>query len=147
MTALLGAARAAPASEVSTLRWVNRDRQELHELVSRAESLDALWPERVLVVQSNRGFTQGLLGDSPRAAALGLTPESAQFGCLLHFLLEPTAAALAPLAPLRDALADAFAIVGFRRLPCECARHSTCDVDSRTAIASAAFCEAAEPPA
>ena len=51
------------------------------------------------------------------------------------------------LAPLRDALADAFAIVGFRRLPCECARHSTCDVDSRTAIASAAFCGAAEPPA
>ena len=110
-TGLLGAARAAPASEMRTLHWVNRDRQELHELVSRAESLDALWPERVLVVQSNRGFTQGLLRDSPRAAALGLTPESAQFGCLLHFLLEPTAAALAPLAPLRDALAAAAAPV------------------------------------
>ena len=62
--------------------------------------LRELWPERVLHVRSNRGFTQQLLAapvHAADAAARSLTPSSAQFGCLLNFLFLPTDAALQPL--------------------------------------------------
>ena len=105
----LALARAAPEKDVRRLQWLNGNRKQLQAQVEAARGFDELWPERVLVVRSNRGFTRQLLS-SPSAhlaaatAARGLTPTNAQFGCLFDFLLRPTAEALAPLTSLRAAL-------------------------------------------
>ena len=56
---------------------------------------------------SNRGFTQALLEQhSEAAAARGLAPANAQFGCLLNFLFAPTPETLRPYAALAASLAD-----------------------------------------
>ena len=58
-------------------------------------------------MQSNRGFTQALLEQhSEAAAARGLAPANAQFGCLLNFLFAPTPETLRPYAALAASLAD-----------------------------------------
>ena len=108
VAAALKLAKQAPASEVRRIRWLNSNRLTLREQVET--DLDALWPERVLIFQSNRGFSQGLLNSTrhaPAVAARHLTPTTAQFGCLVNFLIRPTEAALERVAPLRDALAVA----------------------------------------
>jgi hypothetical protein len=108
VAAALKLAKQAPASEVRRIRWLNSNRLTLREQVET--DLDALWPERVLIFQSNRGFSQGLLNSTrhaPAVAARHLTPTTAQFGCLVNFLIRPTEAALERVAPLRDALAMA----------------------------------------
>ena len=107
-TVLLRAARGAPPTEVRRLNWLNANRKSVAASMTSAP-LDEGWPERVVVLQSNRGFTQQLLAAPVHEAAVrewGLTARNAQFGCLLAFLFRPTAAALAPLTPLRHALAD-----------------------------------------
>ena len=109
--ALLSHARTAAAKgEARRIEWLNANRKTLHAQISGAASFDALWPEPVLLVRSNRGFTQGLLR-SPQgshiataATARGLTPDNGQFGCLFDFLLRPTGAALEPFLPLLEAM-------------------------------------------
>ena len=126
---LLQAARFAPPVEVRRLVWLNANRKVLHQELTGVAAppsppagvpplsgLNELWPERVLFLRSNRGFTQQLLRApnlAAAAAARGLTAESAQFGCLFDFLLRPTTAALAPLAPFVEMMRDpAYATVG-----------------------------------
>ena len=107
LTSLLPHASRADPAESRQVRWLNGNRVKLHaQLESRP--LDELWPERVLVFQSNRGFTQQLLAGRlwDAAAERGITSENAQFGCLFNFLLRPTAEALAPYGGLADALGD-----------------------------------------
>ena len=109
--AALALARRAPPNDVRSVRWLNANRLGLREQVEA--DLDTLWPERVLVFQSNRGFTQGLLTSTRHAAAAAsrqLSPSTTQFGCLVDFLLRPTESALATLQPLRDGLAGAHAV-------------------------------------
>jgi hypothetical protein len=107
VTGLLPALGRAPPAEVRRVTWINGDRLKLAELTSTDE-LDRLWPERVVRMQSNRGFTQALLAHHAAAAARRqLSPNSTQFGCLLNFLLAPTPATLSPYAALVARLADA----------------------------------------
>lgn len=105
LTALLAQAQQAPPHEVRQIRWLQGNRLKLQQQTET--DLDLLWPERVLVFQSNRGFTQQLLSSQIHkhaAANRHLTPETAQFGCLLNFLLRPTKAAFAEFEPLRLAM-------------------------------------------
>jgi hypothetical protein len=106
---LLRRARAAAPGEVRRLSWLNANRRKLQAEMVGA-SMDTLWPERVVELRSNRGFTQQLLAAPVHAAAAlerGLTPVNAQFGCLFNFLLRPTEAALRPLAPFFASVGDA----------------------------------------
>ena len=48
--------------------WINGDRLKLAKLTA-SDELDRLWPERVVRMQSNRGFTQALLEQHSAAAA------------------------------------------------------------------------------
>ena len=104
-------ARGAAPSEVRNLRWLNANRVALRNLTeSVSGGLDELWPERVLVFQTNRGFTQGLLRSTAHARAVsarGLDGTNAQFGCLFNFLLRPTAGSRSRVAPLVDAITAA----------------------------------------
>ena len=105
VTSLLPALGRVRPSDVRRLTWINGDRQKLAKLTST--DLAALWPERVLRVQSNRGFTQALLATPEHAAAVAarhLSPAGAQFGCLLNFLFEPTPATLQPHTALASLL-------------------------------------------
>ena len=111
-TRALSLARAAQLRDVRQMHWLNGNRVQLRNLTEAAPSLDELWPERVLVLRTNRGFTQGLLTSARHAAAVsahGLSPSNAQFGCLFNFLLRPTAEALAAIRPQRAALQAAHA--------------------------------------
>ena len=106
-TGLLPALGRAPPAEVRRVTWINGDRLKLAQLTATDE-LDRLWPERVVRMQSNRGFTQALLVQHAAAAARRqLSPNSTQFGCLLNFLLAPTPATLSPYAALAARLTDA----------------------------------------
>ena len=104
-------ARAAPSSDVRRLQWLNANRVALRNLTeSVSGGLDELWPERVLIFQTNRGFTQGLLGSAAHAQAVssrGLNSTNAQFGCLFNFLLRPTSGSRTRVAPLIDAITAA----------------------------------------
>lgn len=109
-TSALGLARRAMPSDVHHLSWLNQNRVKLRNLTEEVGALEHLWPQRVLIFQSNRGFTQGLLTSehhSAAATARGLTPTNAQFGCLFNFLLRPTAASRARLAPFFDTISTA----------------------------------------
>ena len=97
-------------NETRQIRWINSNRLNLREQVDT--DLDELWSERVVVIQSNRGFTQGLLTSAQHAASAAarhLSPTNAQYGCLVNFLLRPTEGTLARLQPLHDALVSAHA--------------------------------------
>ena len=103
---LLSQSQRAPPEEKRRVEWINQNRKELQAQMT-SKPLDVLWPERVVVLRSNRGFTQGLLNAPQLAtavAARNLTASNAQFGCLFNFLLRPTPAALQPVAPLLDAM-------------------------------------------
>ena len=104
-------ARAAVPSDVRRLQWLNANRVALRNLTeSVSGGLDELWPERVLVFQTNRGFTQGLLDSTVHARAVSsrrLNGTNAQFGCLFNFLLRPTSGSLTRVAPLTDAITAA----------------------------------------
>ena len=102
---LMNAKQARPA-DVRRLEWINKSRKQLQELVT-SQPLDALWPERVILMRSNRGFTQGLLTAPQLAGAVAsrqLTARNAQFGCLFNFLLRPTEAALQTVSPLLETM-------------------------------------------
>jgi len=104
-TGLLPALGRTPPAEVRRVTWINGDRIKLAQLTAE---LDHLWPERVVRLQSNRGFTQALLEQHAAAAARRqLTRNSTQFGCLLNFLFEPTPATLGPYTALIARLSDA----------------------------------------
>ena len=115
-TRLLKAARAAQSSDTRRVTWLNANRTALQQEVihgmggvESSSGIDALWPERVVYLRSNRGFTQQLLnapGLASLVAARRLTPASAQFGCLFNFLLRPTDAALRPVRSLMSAMRD-----------------------------------------
>ncbi len=111
LTALLKSARDANVeNDVHRLSWVNKNRLELQELTTGGTPLNELWPERVLVVKSNRGFTQALLRSPAHAHALyerGLNFTNAQFGCLFNYLFRPTIGALAPASRMHGELAQA----------------------------------------
>ena len=141
---LLRAAKAAPESEVRRVVWLNANRKTVARQVIEAAAtsfdrleasragLDRLWPERVVFLRSNRGFTQALLNRSSSSSALassssvaaaqglaaladarGLSARNAQFGCLFNYLLKPHAHVLAPLRPLIAAMRDpAYVTVG-----------------------------------
>lgn len=102
--------------EFRAVEWFNQNRKELFKQVTRGKTLGELWPERIVQIRSNRGFTQQLLASPAFAAAVaakGLTPANAQFGCLFNFLLQPTEAAVQPLGPiLADLRAPHHVIVG-----------------------------------
>ena len=103
-TGLLPALGRTPPAEVRRVTWINGDRIKLAQLTAE---LDHLWPERVVRLQSNRGFTQALLEQHAAAARRQLTRNSTQFGCLLNFLFEPTPATLGPYTALIARLSDA----------------------------------------
>ena len=114
---LLGSARAAASADRREITWLNGNRRLLlQQLVDARGGLEALWPERIVVLRSNRGFTQQLLsspGFQARAQERHLTPRNGQFGCLFNFLLRPTETTLAPVTTLLAAMRDpTFATVG-----------------------------------
>ena len=103
---LVAHARATPANSMRRVEWLNKNRKQLLQLMT-SDALRKVWPERVVALRSNRGFTQGLVNAPSLAdavAARGLTSRNAQFGCLFNFLLRPTEAVLEPLAPLLAAM-------------------------------------------
>ena len=111
VAAALGVAQHAARGDSRRLSWLNGNRLQIRNL-TEVSDLNAVWPERVLIIQSNRGFTHSLLTSelhATLAASRGLTPANAQFGCLLNFLFEPTAAAMLALAPVRAAITQAAA--------------------------------------
>ena len=114
---LLAKAQRAGFNDIRRLHWVNENRTKLtHDIVGPSGGLDAFFPERVVYIRSNRGFTQALLkapGLADVAWKRGLTPSNAQFGCLFNFLISPTTAAMSPQEPILDALRDhRYATVG-----------------------------------
>jgi hypothetical protein len=114
----LALARRAGAHEVEHVHWLNANRVKL-QAWAEGHDLNRTWSKRLIRLQSNRGFSQGLLASARHAAVLeerGLDGRSAQFGCLFNFLLRPTREAIALVAPLVDAMESAHsagnAIVG-----------------------------------